>query len=82
LRKHCGNYIINHHYHIAAFCLVLSLVLDFFDGFVARALKSNSNLGAQLDSLADMVSFGVAPGLIMFNLLAFLAILFGIKFTL
>jgi CDP-diacylglycerol--serine O-phosphatidyltransferase len=41
----------------------------FFDGFVARALKSNSNLGAQLDSLADMVSFGVAPGLIMFNLL-------------
>ena len=69
----CGSiaviHIINNDYQIAAICLVLSLVLDFFDGFVARALKSNSNLGAQLDSLADMVSFGVAPGLIMFNLL-------------
>ena len=63
-------HIINHDYHIAAVCLVLSLVLDFFDGFVARALKSNSNLGAQLDSLADMVSFGLVPGLVMFNAFA------------
>ena len=53
----------------AAYLVGIAAVLDFFDGFVARALKSNSNLGAQLDSLADMVSFGVAPGLIMFNLL-------------
>ena len=63
-------HIINHDYHIAAVCLVLSLALDFFDGFVARALKSNSNLGAQLDSLADMVSFGLVPGLVMFNAFA------------
>ena len=62
--------ILNHNYAIAALCLALSLVLDFFDGFVARALKSNSNLGAQLDSLADMVSFGLVPGLVMFNAFA------------
>ncbi len=62
--------ILNHNYAIAALCLALSLVLDFFDGFVARALQSNSNLGAQLDSLADMVSFGLVPGLVMFNAFA------------
>jgi CDP-diacylglycerol--serine O-phosphatidyltransferase len=39
-------------------------VLDFFDGFVARALKAYSEIGKQLDSLADMVSFGAAPGMI------------------
>ena len=70
----CGSiaviHIINNDYQIAAICLVLSLVLDFFDGFVARALKSNSNLGAQLDSLADMVSFGLVPGLVMLNAFA------------
>lgn len=53
-------------YKTTAICIILSLVLDFFDGFVARALKSNSNLGVQLDSLADMVSFGFIPGLTMF----------------
>lgn len=61
---------LNNNYLIAAVCLTLSLVLDFFDGFVARALKSNSNLGAQLDSLADMVSFGLVPGLLLFNAFA------------
>lgn len=53
-------------YQTTAICIILSLVLDFFDGFVARALKANSNLGTQLDSLADMVSFGLIPGLVMF----------------
>lgn len=56
-------------YQITAICLILSLVLDFFDGFIARALKSNSNLGAQLDSLADMVSFGLLPGIVMYKAL-------------
>jgi CDP-diacylglycerol--serine O-phosphatidyltransferase len=41
-------------------------VLDFFDGFVARLLKVSSDLGKQLDSLADVVSFGVAPGMIFY----------------
>ncbi|WKS95573.1 CDP-alcohol phosphatidyltransferase family protein [Riemerella columbina] len=56
-------------YLTTAYCIVISLVLDFFDGFVARALKANSNLGVQLDSLADMVSFGLLPGLTMFTML-------------
>lgn len=56
-------------YQTTAVCIILSLILDFFDGFVARALKSNSNLGVQLDSLADMVSFGLIPGLAMFKML-------------
>ncbi|AZA90751.1 CDP-diacylglycerol-serine O-phosphatidyltransferase [Chryseobacterium nakagawai] len=56
-------------YQTTALCLVLSSIFDFFDGFVARALKSNSNLGLQLDSLADMVSFGVIPGLTMYKAL-------------
>lgn len=56
-------------YQITALCIILSLVLDFFDGFIARALKSNSNLGAQLDSLADMVSFGLLPGLVIYKAL-------------
>jgi len=44
-------------------------VIDFLDGFVARLLKASSEMGKQLDSLADVVSFGVAPGLIMFQFL-------------
>lgn len=56
-------------YQTTAICLILSAVFDFFDGFVARALKSNSNLGLQLDSLADMVSFGLIPGLTMYKAL-------------
>lgn len=48
---------------------ILSGVVDFFDGFFARLLKSASNLGKDLDSLADMASFGVVPALIMYKLL-------------
>jgi CDP-diacylglycerol---serine O-phosphatidyltransferase len=44
-------------------------IFDFLDGFVARILKQQSPLGAQLDSLADMVTFGVAPGCLMFVVL-------------
>lgn len=44
-------------------------VIDFLDGFVARLLKANSEIGKQLDSLADLVSFGVAPGLIIYQFL-------------
>lgn len=48
---------------------LLSGVVDFFDGFSARMLKSTSNIGKDLDSLADMVSFGVVPALVMYQLL-------------
>ena len=56
-------------YQITAICIIISLILDFFDGFIARAMKSNSNLGAQLDSLADMVSFGLLPGIVIYKAL-------------
>lgn len=62
-------HLLNGDYKTAALCIIISLVLDFFDGFVARALKANSNLGVQLDSLADMVSFGLVPGLAMYKML-------------
>lgn len=62
-------HLVSGDYQTTAICIILSLVLDFFDGFVARALKANSNLGTQLDSLADMVSFGLIPGLAMFKML-------------
>ena len=45
-------------------------ILDFFDGFAARLLKVNSEIGKQLDSIADMVTFGVAPGILMYQLIA------------
>ncbi|MEC5395659.1 CDP-alcohol phosphatidyltransferase family protein [Bergeyella sp. RCAD1439] len=63
-------HLIQGDYRTTAFCIVLSLLLDFLDGFVARALKANSNLGVQLDSLADMVSFGLLPGVTLYQLLA------------
>lgn len=53
----------------AALCLFGAAVVDFFDGFIARMLKADSEMGKQLDSLADVVSFGVAPGAIMYQLL-------------
>lgn len=44
------------------------IVLDFFDGFLARQLNVSGPLGGQLDSLADMVTSGVVPGIVMYNL--------------
>jgi CDP-diacylglycerol--serine O-phosphatidyltransferase len=51
------------------FCIFLAAVIDFFDGFVARALNAQTEMGKQLDSLADMVTFGVLPGVIYYQLL-------------
>ena len=53
----------------ASVFIAIAAVVDFFDGFVARTLKASSELGKQLDSLADVVSFGVAPGIIVFEFL-------------
>lgn len=52
-----------------AYFVGLAAVADFFDGMVARALRVSSPIGKDLDSLADMVSFGVVPGAILFQLL-------------
>ncbi|QQR85530.1 MAG: CDP-alcohol phosphatidyltransferase family protein [Flavobacteriales bacterium] len=51
---------------IACGLIFLAAVFDVFDGLAARAMGGGSSLGAQLDSLADMVSFGVAPGMLMY----------------
>lgn len=53
----------------ASYMIFVAAVLDFFDGFSARLLKAYSPLGAQLDSLADVVSFGVAPAFMLFGLI-------------
>lgn len=53
----------------ASLFIALAAVIDFLDGFMARLLKVPSEIGKQLDSLADVVSFGVAPGLIAFQFL-------------
>ena len=49
--------------------IAIAALADFFDGFAARMLKAYSNLGKELDSLCDVVSFGVAPAMILFFLL-------------
>jgi CDP-diacylglycerol--serine O-phosphatidyltransferase len=54
----------------AAAFIFIAAVFDFLDGTLARLLDARSELGKQLDSLADVVSFGVAPGIIVFNLLS------------
>ena len=52
----------------ACICILLSAICDFLDGFLAKRLAAQSELGAQLDSLADMVTFGLAPSFIVLNL--------------
>ena len=53
----------------AAFFVFMGIFFDFFDGFFARKLNATSELGLQLDSLADMVTSGLVPGLVLFHLL-------------
>lgn len=53
----------------AAYLVMIAAVLDFFDGFAARLLKVSSPIGGELDSLADMVTFGLVPGLMLLHYL-------------
>lgn len=53
----------------ASVMIFVAGLFDFFDGFTARLLKAHSPIGADLDSLSDVVSFGVAPGFIMYRLM-------------
>jgi len=66
-----GNWVANLPERIwwGSICIGIAAVIDFLDGFVARLMKASSEMGKQLDSLADVVSFGVAPGLILYQLL-------------
>jgi CDP-diacylglycerol---serine O-phosphatidyltransferase len=80
-------YVLNHHLQIGAYFIFAAAVFDFLDGFVARILKVQSEIGKQLDSLADLVTFGVLPSFILFQwlkettsseYLPFIAFLIGI----
>ena len=55
--------------YLAAWLVILAMVFDFFDGFAARLLHVKSEMGKELDSLADMVSFGVMPSVMAFFLI-------------
>lgn len=55
---------------VAAFFVFLGIFFDFFDGLAARALNVRSELGLQLDSLADVITSGLVPGIVMFQLLS------------
>lgn len=56
-------------YYRASWWIVIAGVIDLLDGLSARVSKTESTFGAELDSLVDMVSFGIAPGVLMYNLL-------------
>ena len=55
--------------YYAAICIAIASVIDFLDGFLARLLNACGEMGKQLDSLSDIVSFGVAPSMILFQFL-------------
>jgi CDP-diacylglycerol--serine O-phosphatidyltransferase len=63
--------VIDGHIGIAVYLVMLACVFDFLDGFAARGLKQGSPMGKELDSLADMVTFGVVPGMVMFQMIRY-----------
>lgn len=73
LNLFCGSiaviFAVNNHFVDAALFVFLGIFFDFFDGFAARKLNVQSELGVQLDSLADMVTSGLVPGIVMYKLL-------------
>ena len=60
------SFSLNGEWKIAIYLILLATIFDFFDGWFARKLKSGSNFGAELDSLSDFVSFGVAPSFLIY----------------
>jgi len=59
-------YSLNKEWNIAIYLILIATIFDFFDGWFARKLKTDSNFGAELDSLSDFISFGVAPSLLIY----------------
>ena len=59
-------FALKEEWEIAIYLILLATIFDFFDGWFARKLKSGSNFGAELDSLSDFVSFGVAPSFLIY----------------
>lgn len=62
-------YAIQGNFEMTFVWISAGIIFDFFDGFIARALNVSSSLGVQLDSLADMVTSGVVPGIVMFKMI-------------
>lgn len=62
-------YAFQGNFPIVMLLVILAAVFDFFDGFAARLLKAYSPMGKEMDSLADVISFGLAPGVVAFSLL-------------
>jgi CDP-diacylglycerol---serine O-phosphatidyltransferase len=62
-------FAFNYQLDLVPVFIIVSLIADFLDGFAARLNKNSTEIGKQLDSLADVVSFGVVPGVIIFRLL-------------
>jgi len=73
LNLFCGciaiTFVVQQQFEMAFYFVCLGIFLDFFDGFFARFFQVSSPLGLQLDSLADMVTSGVVPGLTMFYMM-------------
>ena len=61
--------VLNQEFTMAFYCVLASGIFDFFDGMSARALHVKSLIGKELDSLADVISFGFLPGAILFMML-------------
>lgn len=61
-------FAFNGQLHYASYAILIAAVFDFFDGMLARLLNAYSDIGKELDSLADMVSFGVLPSVIIYHL--------------
>ena len=59
---------MNHRFVASAIAVLIAMIFDSLDGRVARLINAQSAFGAELDSLSDMVSFAVAPALIVYNL--------------
>lgn len=66
-------------YMMCIYCIMLAAVADFFDGLSSRLLQSYSDLGKQLDSLSDLVSFGLAPACLLANLFEQAGVPFGVR---
>jgi CDP-diacylglycerol--serine O-phosphatidyltransferase len=62
-------YAFQGNFPLVMLLVILAAVFDFFDGFAARLLKAYSPMGKEMDSLADVISFGLAPGVVAFSLL-------------
>lgn len=65
---------IQGNYRLSAIFILLAGIMDRYDGQLARILQVSSDLGKELDSLADLISFGVAPALLIFNLYKFISL--------